>query len=366
MVADSLWLLTARARGSQQWVANTVCDVSSIEIHGRHYPVTLQTQNDWQTSYVVSPRSAWLRYARQEALRQLSPPLAALAKPLSSLLLCPLAGLMSASRLDQAAQVANYMMSTNLYQAWMPDEVRQLTEKLCATYPQRPLLIRNICAAVCPEIQQNLLRQGWEMIPARMIYTCDAQEKSVWKHNHVRQDARLLHDGQVELIPHHAIRREDLAPLRQVFRQLFIDKHSYLNPDFTDSFFELCLETQFLEFTGLRYQGRWAGIIGIYSHAASGWMTTPLIGYDTSLPQELGLYRRLMAILLGSARDQQLKLHYSSGAGQFKRARGGQPALEYSAVYTRHLPRPVHNAQRLFSRLLQQCAPAILKRADGL
>ena len=366
MVADALWLLTARARNSQQWVDNTHCDVHTMHIDDHHYPVTLQNSSQWTTSYVVSARSTWLRYVRHEAMRQLSPRMAAMIRPLSGLLLCPLSALMSASRLDQAAIAANYMISTNLYPAWTQEQVQQITENLSTTYPQRPLMIRNICEAVCPDVFRHLQEEGWEMIPARLIYTCDPQETSVWKHNHVRQDARLLLDPQVEMVTHDAIRREDLAELRQVFRQLFIDKHSYLNPDFSDNFFELCLETRFLEFTALRYQGRWVGILGIYSHPASGWMTTPLIGYDTSLPQELGLYRRLMAILLNNAKSRQLKLHYSSGAGRFKQMRGGQPALEYTAVYARHLPKQTRVALHIFTQLLQKLAPGILKRADKL
>ncbi|MBR7784459.1 hypothetical protein KDM89_20195, partial [Undibacterium sp. LFS511W] len=90
----------------------------------------------------------------------------------------------------------------------------------------------------------------------------------------------------------------------------------------------------------------------------------PLIGYDTQLPKELGIYRRLMALLLKLAKDKQMKLHYSSGAAQFKLARGGLPALEYTAVYSQHLPAVKKFSLSLFSRLLQRCAPTILSYAD--
>jgi hypothetical protein len=37
------------------------------------------------------------------------------------------------------------------------------------------------------------------------------------------------------------------------------------------------------------------------------------------------------------ARERHLLLNQSSGAGNFKRTRGGRPNIEYSVVYERHL-----------------------------
>lgn len=366
MVADALWLLTARSRGGSHWVSNTHCDIQTADIGGHPYPVSLLDDSDWQESYVSSPRSTWLRYARQEALRQLSPPLSALLKAGSCLIFGPLSALLQASRLDQAAIIGNHLVSTNLYPAWSHPELQCMTEAMSTRHPQRPLMMRNICPEVSPGLMQHLQQLGWNMVPARMIYLCDPQQKTVWKHNHVKQDARLLQDSQVEIVSQDQLTSGDLPALRQLFRQLFIDKHSYLNPDFSLAFFELCLETRFLELKALRWQGRWVGILGLYAPSCNNWLTTPLIGYDTSLPQELGLYRRLMALLLHEARQRQLGLHYSSGASQFKRARGGVPALEYTAIYDRHLPNQPKRYIRLWEKLFQQWVPGLLKRADKL
>ncbi|HVY71025.1 MAG TPA: GNAT family N-acetyltransferase, partial [Verrucomicrobiae bacterium] len=69
-----------------------------------------------------------------------------------------------------------------------------------------------------------------------------------------------------------------------------------------------------------------------------GTTSVPFIGYDTSLPQELGLYRVLVTMLLQRTAEEKLLLNYSSGAGDFKRRRGGEPVIEFNAIYTRHLP----------------------------
>jgi hypothetical protein len=63
------------------------------------------------------------------------------------------------------------------------------------------------------------------------------------------------------------------------------------------------------------------------------------MGYDTRRPQELGLFRRGMALQTEHARSRGLPLNWSAGAGAFKHHRGGQPSIEYDAVFDRHLPR---------------------------
>ena len=365
-MADTLWLLTARARGTQHWVCNTDADAEAIRIGQHEYPVILNKDSTYSSSYVQSPRSTWLRYPYQEALRAMPPAFQWLAQPLLKLLLCPLSTLLSTSRLEHAVCPGNYLISTNLYPEWESGELGLLTEKLCTAYPQKPFMIRNICPDIHPALADELQQKGWLLLPSRLVYLCDPSDPAVWKHNHIRKDMKLLDDGYTEHLQHEQLQPQDLPALRSLFRQLFIDKYSCLNPDFSDDFFSFCLETRFLELHALRWQGRYAGVLGLYQHPDSGWITTPLIGYDTSLPKEAGIYRRLMALLLREARNKNLRLHYSSGAGHFKRARGGKPVMEYSAVYGAHLPAGPRLALQSVHKLLHQLAPSILKKADGL
>ena len=67
-------------------------------------------------------------------------------------------------------------------------------------------------------------------------------------------------------------------------------------------------------------------------------MTCPVLGYDTSLPVEAGLYRILSAHLVLIAQKRGLILHASSGVAAFKRSRGAVGALEVNAVFDAHLP----------------------------
>ncbi len=64
-----------------------------------------------------------------------------------------------------------------------------------------------------------------------------------------------------------------------------------------------------------------------------------MVGYDTSLPKSLGLYRRLAVVPVLEARRRGIPLNLSAGVGRFKALRGGEPVMEYLAVHDRHLPR---------------------------
>lgn len=347
-------------------LANADCEFESVDIDGRPHPVTKNSDKKRGQSYVLSPRSAWIDYANEEATRRVNPIFRWLAKITCYCVLSPVSFLLHIGGLDSAVTVANRLISTNLYPNWQRPDIEKLTTELSARFENRPLVIRNICPDVTPDLARSLQETGWQLIPARMVYLCDPQQETVWKHNHVKKDARLLTNGEFEVIRPDQLRAADLPRLRALYRQLFIEKHSQLNPDFTPEFFDLCLESGFLELVALRLKDEIVGVLGLYEHTESNWLTTPLIGYDTNVAQEYGIYRCLMALLLQEAKNRHLRLHYSSGASQFKRARGGEPSLEYTAVFSQHLSPLKRLANRWFANGMQKLAPSILKSADGL
>jgi hypothetical protein len=99
--------------------------------------------------------------------------------------------------------------------------------------------------------------------------------------------------------------------------------------------------------TGLRNpQGLLVGISGVCHRGSK--MTAPFVGYDTNVSQEKGLYRILMYLNLRYARQHRLTYHCGTGVGHFKVSRGATAALDFGAIYYRHLPL----SQRLFWGIL--------------
>lgn len=359
---DQAWSTGTGADGAIRWVANVAARLSTARIGGHVVPVTVLTGTPSRSSYVGSPHAAWISYPVAEALDRVTGWQRALSAAALNTLAIPFVAAQVVGRLGRAAVVANHLVSTNLHPAWTATELATATPDLATRFPDRPLVLRNICPAVDAGLADGLVASGWRLVPARRIYLADPREPALWKHNHLKRDVKLLGQGDVELVGPENLPPDDLPVLRAVFRQLFIAKHSALNPDYTDAFFRLCHERRFLDLYALRLDGRPVGVLGVYER--NGWVTTPLIGYDTGLPQELGLYRRLMALLFREAKQRDCRLHLSSGAGGFKAARGGVAHLEYTAVYARHLAAPRRAAITAFAAAMDRAVPWVLERAD--
>jgi len=104
---------------------------------------------------------------------------------------------------------------------------------------------------------------------------------------------------------------------------------------------------------------------GLRSNVAlGGTVTAPIVGYDTHLPQRLGLYRLLMATVYDRAADLGCRINLSAGAAGFKRLRGGLGVIEFSAVYSRHLPQPQRRALDLLAGVTRHIGEPLMRRFE--
>jgi hypothetical protein len=90
-------------------------------------------------------------------------------------------------------------------------------------------------------------------------------------------------------------------------------------------------------------------------------LSAPIVGYDTSWPASAGLYRLLMAHVLNTTREREAVLNLSAGAAHFKRLRGGEPEIEYSAVLSRHLPAATRRTLRGLRTLTTRLGVPIMR-----
>jgi Acetyltransferase (GNAT) domain len=352
---EQAWLTGAGRHGVQHWLENAHGRIAPLSLGGHIAPLVISDDGP-QISYVCSPLSSWVRYPIHEVAQDLGPLPSAGLTLAGSLL----GGLMRQASLHRPAYINNWLVSTNLHPQVSDQDWAQARDQAIGLAPDRPIIIRSICAQVDAKAARDLSDLGFVLIPARLVYLCDPQADQINDRNHVKRDRKLLERRDVDIIRPDQLTKADVPQLRQCFREIFLDKHSPLNPDFTDAFFNLCLDHQFLELFALRYEGRLVGVVGIMER--HGFVTTPLIGYDQSLPQSLGLYRRLTAILIEQAMSRRCKIHYSSGAGSFKSARGGKPELEYTAVFARHLPPYRQAALGLFAQLVGRFGEKLIRQ----
>ncbi|WP_223623165.1 ATP-grasp domain-containing protein [Microbacterium sp. EST19A] len=347
--ADAFVDAVARAGGTRAVAANVDAELSVVEIGDERLPMTVPSSisrrpsvrsaaSDPQ-SYVVSPVTHYLHYAREEVgeLRSRAARLAA-----RGLLRC-LGAALARTHVDDVAFVGNALVSTNLHPQVAEAELAALTAVLRSTHPHLAIGWRSVHGrgSLMPEM---LRRCGYRLIPARSVLFTDTRG-AAWAH--VRDTVR---DRAVYEKSAYRARPAVIDPatgmsslpvrerIAQLYTQLYVDKYSRLNPRYSAAFIGAAQQSGLLEFTVLEHEvdARIDGVFGF--RVADGFLAAPVLGYDTTLPQELGLYRMLSYLVARTAHENGVQLHNSSGVAEFKRNRGAESEFEYTAVYTGHLP----------------------------
>lgn len=346
--------------GTTRFIANANTRLHILALGDRVLPLTIN-DDEWSNSYVCSPYTHYVSYAREE-LRALKEP--KLERPLD-LALRGLGSWLRAGNINRTVHVNNWLLSTNLYPRLSGEELRRITALLVERFPRHALVFRSIHEIEGPEWRQDFESLGYRMLASRQIYYhrpgdltfIDRQARKIWN-----KDRRLLERSGYEVLGPEQLTCGDLPRLLELYNLLYLDKYSYKNPQFTEPFLSQALNHGTLVLKALRKDGRIDGVLGFY--ARNGTMTTPLFGYDTSLPQELGLYRMLSVLTHESAAERGLLLHLSSGAAGFKRCRGARPKIEYSAIHDAHLPPVRRLAWASLRRVVNHLAVPLLEKHD--
>lgn len=349
----------ARRISAEDFIANLATEISTIETSVGALPMTRNAGTS-PTCYICCPSVAYLDYAKSE-LRHFS------ARPLvKSMLMGLIEGvrpLLVTSGLDRQVQPNNWLLATNPVPDFGVDEIVALTRALVVAHPQHAVIWRSLNEFSDGAKIEAFRMAGYAFLPARQIYLFDCRDGQPPRHRDERRDDELLERGDYHLVSPNGIDAADYARMAELYGQLYLDKYTQLNPRYGAEFIAEAHASGLIEFHGLRNgAGQLDGVVGFFDMGQV--MTAPIVGYDTSLPAQSGLYRRLMALALKRARDGKLLFNMSAGAAGFKRNRGGVAALEYTAVYNRHLGTRQRMAGWLVRKILETIGIPILKRFE--
>jgi hypothetical protein len=312
-------------------------------------------------SYVVSPLTAYTGYAAYEVGQLGRPLLEALLRQLIK----GVEGWLERSHIDRIVQVNNWLLSTNLYPSdWSHADLSAITRLLVDTYPDYAIGFRSLNRYCNLDLISQLEALGYVSIPSRQVYLFDAAggfDSAYLQRRDCRNDARLLARTGYVQVPGEDLADAEYARIEQLYNLLYLEKYSPLNPHFSADWLRAGQRDGWLRLTALRSPtGRIDAALGWF--ASENILTTPVVGYDTALPQKLGLYRLIAQISLEEAARRQCLLNMSAGAAHFKRMRGGQAEIEYSFVYVNHLPRQRQRVWRVLGHLLHTVGVPVMKR----
>ncbi len=325
------YLLPMMMDGAQKYIKNIYnTQLMIAKVDDVIIPITLSDFHVDNT-YTVSPYSHYVSYGGYEEVKHLNnPPIEMFIK----MIMGPIAWYFRNAGLDKVVYVNNYLLSTNLYPSVNSDQLSALCEALPDWFPDRVIVFKSIDAKKNPHVLNILKENEYEMVLSRQVWYMDAEEAS--RTRQYKEDVRVLRKHGYEIVDGKDLSDQELARSLDLYNMLYLEKYSYYNPQFTFEFMKLARDNEILHLRALKRDGKINAVMGFF--VRNGTMTQPLFGYDTSLPQEDGLYRLLTLITLQEGLQRNLLVHASGGVGKFKKVRGGKSVIEYNAVFSKHLP----------------------------
>ncbi|UAM99214.1 hypothetical protein K8354_05165 [Polaribacter litorisediminis] len=296
------------------------------------FPVTIN-HTEWENSFVCAPYAAYTAYAKEEIKWNINHKT---VRAILILLVNAISGWLKRGMLNKNVHVNNFLMTTNPYPEWNGKEIAEITSFIKTQYPQHAIIFRSLNDYQHRHLLQLFQKNKYENVGSRQVYIFDLTKKAWLKHRNNKHDNKLIEKKGLHFINHQEMKAY-LPQALELYRDLYLKKYSVLNPQLTLKYFKEVHQTGIINFHGYIDKNK---ILKAFSgqFTLDKTITSPIVGYDVSAPQKEGLYIHAAQLALLNKFDQGLLLNLSSGAPSFKRMRGGQASIEYSAIYLKHLP----------------------------
>src|SRR5579859_1348070 len=287
------YLLPLIQNGPSHFIDNVQATCMALMIDGQIVlPLSLNEQ-EYENSYVCSPYSHYVTYAREELvlIKQLW------LRYALSLLIDGFGLLCKTCHINRAVHVNNWLLSTNLYPDLTAEQIEPMLAFLRVRFPRHTLIFRSLNNYTNETLVNALRRAGCKLVPSRQVYfvrpanSAYANAKARWL---VKRDFALLERQGYAIVTADELKDEDVPRLVALYNALYLEKYSRNNPMFNEHFMRLALSQKTLQLVALKKNERIDAVLGYFCR--NGVMTTPVFGYDTTLPKEVGLYRMLSAV----------------------------------------------------------------------
>jgi len=292
-------------------------------------PLTETRAGVIRQAWICSPWTVFGPYGFSEAskIRAFWPRLSSKGGAVAS------AAVLGLARPDRCLQVRNFLFSTPIHPIQLNGTELALQMQALAEASGIPVLCRGLAHSWREAEIHDAQARGLIAIPNRVVWLYDAAQAAFLERHNTRMDLALARrTGPLRLCEPAAVEPWVWERLAELYAQLYLQKHNRLNPAYTAAFMKAAALTgllEFLVFPSPRGQGLEA-FVGLFSGAQQS--TCPLVGVDIQQQKPAGLYRKCCALCFGLAAARAHRLNFSSGAGQFKRLRGGVPSVEYALL----------------------------------
>lgn len=314
--------------GIHHYVDNIETKMMILTVNDLILPITVN-EGEYSNSYVCSPYGHYILYGLEYIQTMQNRVLKGLLTPL----LKALGKIFQSCSLNKVVTINNWPFSTNLYPPMSEDEIVAIKNEMQKRYPQHAILFRSIHEYNGSGIYQALQRCSFNLIATRKIFFIPHENEEVFASRAFKSDLKLLRESNYTEVEETS--REDSERIQTLYTKIYCDRHSDLNPQFNKRFISLVIDCHFPYMKVLQKDGRIDAVAGYFYR--NGEMFAPFLGYDASM-QSAKLYRLTCTVLTLEAKKRNLAFNLSAGAAFYKTIRKAEGALEWLAVYHKHLP----------------------------
>lgn len=288
---------------------------------------------EYQNCYLLS--SYFVAAHLQERIEKSARWYKILSKPCVALF----GSLLKSMKINKVVIINNWLFTTNPYPELTNDQITAITSYLKTHFPDHYFMFRSVNTYKSSRVFEALNLEQFRLIPCRQVYLYDPTRTSTLPHSMIRKqkkDTNRIENKKYSVETATSLTEEEIHHLLQLYQNVYVNKYTQYSPLYTEKYLRHALQTQMIRIKLLKKEGKIYGVAGFLQK--NGYLLVPFFGYDTSVPQEEGLYRMLSAVIMQEIEQRHLLSHQGSGAGQFKKWRGFIEQREYVGIYDRHLP----------------------------
>jgi len=346
--------------GTAHFIRNVDAEVYVLIIDEITLPVAVPRDTD-TNCYVCSPTAHYVDYARYESGQLKNSPLRFVLHSLLNFL----SVWAQIGEIERVVYVNNWFLSTNLYPLLTEEQITQITDLIKTSFPDHVIIMRSLNRYTNYSFINTLQQIGYQRIVSRQIYVTNHAIPTYRKKKDFKNDLKFLDRTDRKVIYGSKLDDNRLARVLKLYNDLYLDKYTHLNPQFSIEFMRLVHDHNLMTFLAVSNdtgdkEEVFDAVLGYFRR--EGQMTTPIFGYDTAKPSSAGLYRLLSTLLVLESERFGCILNQSSGASKFKRTRGCTPLIEYSLFYSDHTTKRQKLGWKVLKNLINAIAEPVMVR----
>ena len=260
-------------------------------------------------------------------------------------------------QINEAIYPSHFGFSTTIYNKGDIARVLKNTQSLKEQYPKHAIIIRSI-NSMNFRGRENKFR----LIPSRVIFVMNDVEEQWYSRTDTKADLKIFEENDIELKNYaHSIPDDVLARCKELYDDLYLQKYSLHNPDYSIEYLRDLIESDVLRFHVIH--ARSGKVLAFCATQKSdNVLACPILGYDKN--SSIPLYRAIMCVAPMIAMKAKLTLNHSAGAPIFKKNRGAIAMMEYILVIDDHLPSWRRFGYSIIAKVLRSFENEILKAAN--